>query len=50
MLEAKNTENKYKTVKQNKNPRNKIINHRVHDIKNLVKRRLHEKIFFNKKW
>ena len=37
ILEVKNTDNKYKTARQNKNLRDKIINLRVHNIKKLMK-------------
>ena len=32
-----------------KNQRNKIINLSAHNIKNLIKHRLHDKIFFDKR-
>ena len=49
IIEVKNTDNKYKTARPNKNLRDKTINLRVHNIKNLMKRRLHDKIFFDKR-
>ena len=48
-LEAKNTDNKFETVRQNKNLRNEIVNLRLHNIENLTQRSLHYKIIFNKR-